>query len=68
MMPMSGGAPMMSGMAPIGGMPMTTMPQMGMAAPMYGGMRPGMQPMAGAMGAPRPPVTQTQPNDPFGAL
>jgi len=65
--------PMMVGMQQMGGMPMTTMTQPGMAGmgqPMYGQMRPGMQPqmMPGGMGAPRPPVTQHQTNDPFGAL
>lgn len=59
---------MMGHMAPMTGMPMTSMPQMGMSMgqPMYGGMRPGMAPMG--MGQPRPPVSQAQPNDPFGAL
>ncbi|XP_060573855.1 phosphatidylinositol-binding clathrin assembly protein LAP-like isoform X4 [Ruditapes philippinarum] len=60
------GQPMMGQMAPMTGMPMTGMPQMGMAQPMYGGIRPGMAPMG--MSQPRPPVSQSQPNDPFGAL
>ncbi|XP_045197484.2 phosphatidylinositol-binding clathrin assembly protein LAP-like isoform X3 [Mercenaria mercenaria] len=62
------GAPMMGQMAPMTGMPMTSMPQMGMGMgqPMYGAVRPGMVPMG--MAQPRPPVSQSQPNDPFGAL
>ncbi|XP_052808218.1 phosphatidylinositol-binding clathrin assembly protein LAP-like isoform X2 [Mya arenaria] len=64
------GGMQMMGMAPMsGGVPMTTMPQMmGMGQPMYMGMRPGMAPMGMPMAQPRPPITQTQPNDPFGAL
>ncbi|KAL4233746.1 hypothetical protein ACF0H5_008426 [Mactra antiquata] len=68
MQPGMAGAPRMAGgMAPMSGMPMAN-PQMGvgMGQPLYGGIRPGMAPMG--MGQPRPPVTQSQPNDPFGAL
>lgn len=69
MMPGMAGAPMLGQMTPMTGMQMTSVPQMavGMGQPMYGGAtRPGMAPVG--MAQPRPPVSQAQPNDPFGAL